>query len=250
MDGVELKEGERKPPSRYTDATLIAAMETAGKAIEDDELRAIMKGKGLGTEATRSAIIARLEQSQYVGREGKFFLPTEKGAALIGQVSERISSASLTAAMEEKLAGIEAGEYGSEELRQEIAEYLREDVPQVLATTHKAAGPRVPAKAGEPGSKEFKVAAGGMLCPKCRRGEMRRNGEKRFYGCSAFRQGCDFTVWEEIAGKVLTPAQVKALCSSKKRTGLVKGFVSKAGRKFDAALVLDAEWKARFEFLR
>ena len=94
VENLELKTKERKPPSRYTDATLIAAMETAGKSIDDDDLRAIMKGKGLGTEATRSAIILRLEQSEYITREGKFFAPTAKGTSLIAQVGEQISSPS------------------------------------------------------------------------------------------------------------------------------------------------------------
>ncbi|RXH58585.1 type IA DNA topoisomerase [Granulicella sibirica] len=244
VDSHELKTKERKPPPRYNDATLIAAMETAGKSIEDDELRAIMKGKGLGTEATRSAIIGRLEQSEYIGRDGKFFFPTAKGTSLIAQVSERISSPSLTAAMEEKLMGIEQGEYNSAELREEIEGYLREDIPEVLA----APAIRPPAAAGEPGSADFKLPEGAILCPKCKAGEVRRIGDQAFYGCSAFRQGCRFQVWVEVAKKTLTEAQVKALCGKKGRTPLIKGFVSKAGKKFDAFLVLDAEFKAKFEF--
>ena len=246
VESLELKTKERKPPSRYTDATLIAAMETAGKSIEDDELRAIMKGKGLGTEATRSAIIGRLEQSEYVGREGKFFFPTGKGTALIGQVSERISSASLTAAMEEKLMGIEQGEYSSAELREEIEGYLREDIPEVLASP----AIRPAAAAGEPGASDFKVPDGGILCPRCGAGEVRRVGDQAFYGCSAFRQGCRFQIWVEVAKKTLSEAQVRALCGKKRRTGLIKGFVSKAGKKFDASLVLDGDFKAKFEFDR
>ena len=129
---------------------------------------------------------------------------------MIGQVSERISSASLTAAMEEKLAGIEQGEYSSAELREEIEGYLREDIPEVLA----APAIRPVAAAGEPGAADFKGSDGGV----------------------------------EVAQKKLTEAQVKALCGKKGRTGLIKGFVSKKGKKFDAFLVMDAEFKAQFEF--
>ena len=246
VESLELKTKERKPPSRYTDATLIAAMETAGKAIDDDELRAIMRGKGLGTESTRAAIIQRLEQSEYVARDGKFFAPTEKGKSLIAQVGERISSPSLTAAMEEKLAGIERGEYSSAELREEIESYLREDIPEVLAKVR----PPKPPKPRDPTAPAFVLPAGGILCPKCGNGEMRRNPDKGFYGCSAFRDGCDFVLWEEVAKKQLTPAQIKALCSKKGRTALIKGFVSKAGKKFDAYLVRDADFKTKFEFER
>ncbi len=246
VDSLELKTRERKPPSRYTDATLIAAMETAGKAIDDDDLRAIMKGKGLGTESTRAAIIQRLEQTEYVSREGKFFAPTDKGRSLIAQVGERIASPSLTAAMEEKLAGIERGEYSSVELREEIESYLREDIPEVLAKVH----PAKPPKARDPDAPPFVVAKGAILCPKCRNGEIRKNPDKGFYGCTAFRQGCDFVLWEEVAKKVIGLPQVKALCSKKARTPLIRGFVSKAGKKFDAYLTLDPDFKTRFEFDR
>ena len=246
VESLDLKTKERKPPSRYTDATLIAAMETAGKAIDDDELRAIMRGKGLGTESTRAAIIQRLEQSEYITREGKSFAPTGKGTSLIAQVGERISSPSLTAAMEEKLAGIERGEYNSAELRDEIEGYLREDIPQVLAqaTTVKKPRPR------DPAARAFTAPKGAIVCPKCRNGEVRKNPDKGFYGCSAFRQGCDFVLWEEVCKKPLTLAHIKALCSKKARTPLIKGFVSKAGKKFDASLVLDQDFKTRFEFER
>jgi DNA topoisomerase-3 len=245
VQSLDLVTRERKPPLRYTDATLIAAMETAGKTIEDDDLRAIMKGKGLGTEATRSAIILRLEQSEYILREGKFFAPTPKGTSLIAQVSDRISSPSLTAAMEEKLAGIEQGEYNSAELREEIEGYLREDIPEVLAAPPAA---RPPAPPGQPGATDFKLPEGAILCPKCHAGEVRKHPEKAFYSCSAFRQGCTFQLWEEVAKKKLTLTQVKALCSKKGRTAEIKGFTSKAGKKFDASLVLDADFKAKFEF--
>ena len=246
VEELELKTKERKPPSRYTDATLIAAMETAGKSIDDDELRAIMKGKGLGTEATRSAIILRLEQSEYITREGKFFAPTGKGTSLIAQVGEQISSPSLTAAMEEKLTGIEQGEYDSVELRAEIEGYLRENIPEVLA------GPRIAqqASAHDPNAPAFVLPEGSILCPKCRRGEVRKAPDKNFYGCSAYRQGCDLRLWEEVRQKTITPTQIKALCSKKARTALIKGFVSKTGKKFDACLVLDANFKATFEFER
>lgn len=246
VEQLDLVTKERKPPTRYTDATLIAAMETAGKAIDDDELRAILRGKGLGTESTRAAIIQRLEQSGYILREGKFFFPTPKGTALIGQVSERISSPSLTAAMEEKLAGIERGEYNSAELKEEIESYLREDIPQVLA---QPAAPRQTAKP-DPNAPPFALPEGGILCPRCRNGEVRKAPNQSFYGCSNFRGGCDLRIWDEVAKKSISLTNVKALCSKKARTPLIKGFTSKAGKKFDAYLVFGADGKVTFEFER
>jgi DNA topoisomerase-3 len=244
VEQLDLVTKERKPPIRYTDATLISAMETAGKAIDDDELRAILRGKGLGTESTRAAIIQRLEQSGYILREGKFFHPTPKGTALIAQVSDRISSPSLTAAMEEKLAGIERGEYHSGELRQEIEEYLREDIPVILASTP---APRIIAKAP---AGEFKPSEGAILCPRCANGEVRLKSNQKVYECTNSGGGCDLVIWAEVSRKKLSEAQVKALCSKKARTALIKGFVSKAGKKFDAYLILDANGKVTFEFER
>ncbi len=235
VSSIELKQKERKPPSRYTDATLIAAMETAGKNIEDDELRAIMKGKGLGTEATRAAIIQRLEQSEYITRKGKFFEPTSKGIALISQVSPRIASPALTADMEEKLDKIEHGGYSSSQLRAEIEDHLRTDIPAVLST------PAIALAAAS-------TPTEGIVCPKCKQGVMRKVKDKPFYGCSGFKNGCHFAINSDVAHKTLTEANIKQLCGPKARTSLIKGFIAKTGKPFDAYLLLNAEFRTQFEF--
>ncbi len=210
-------------------------METAGKNIEDEELRAIMKGKGLGTEATRAAIIERLEQSEYVTRKGKFFEPTAKGIALITQVSARIASPALTADMEEKLDKIEHGGYSSAQLRSEIEEHLRTDSPTVLST------PAIAAVATA-------IPTDGIVCPKCKQGIMRKVKDKPFYGCSGFKNGCAFAINSDVAQKSLTDANIKQLCSAKAKTALIKGFISKAGKPFDAYLILNSEFRTQFEF--
>jgi DNA topoisomerase-3 len=232
---VDLKQKERKPPSRFNDATLIAAMETAGKNIEDEELRAIMKGKGLGTEATRAAIIERLEKTEYILRKGKYFEPTAKGVALIAQVSQRIASPSLTAEMEEKLDKIERGTYSSSQLREEIESHLRADIPTVLSTHAIAVAATT-------------MTEDGIICPKCRQGVMRKIKDKPFFGCSGFKNGCHFAINNEIAQKALTQANIKQLCSLKAKTSLIKGFVSNAGKHFDAYVVLNSEYRTQFEF--
>ena len=235
VKSVELKQKERKPPSRFNDATLIAAMETAGKNIEDEDLRAIMKGKGLGTEATRAAIIERLEKTEYILRRGKFFEPTAKGVALIAQVSDRTSSPSLTAEMEEKLDKIERGVYSSSQLREEIEAHLRTDIPIVLSTAASAVAATT-------------MPRDGIICPKCKHGVMRKIKNKPFFGCSGFKNGCHLAINSEIALKTLTEANIKQLCSSKAKTSLIKGFVSKAGKPFNAYVVLNSEYRTQFEF--
>jgi DNA topoisomerase III len=235
VNGVDLKEKEVKPPSRFNDATLIAAMETAGKNIEDEDLRAIMKGKGLGTEATRAAIIERLEKTEYILRKGKSFEPTAKGVALIAQVSERIASPSLTADMEEKLDKIERGTYSSSQLREEIEAHLRTDIPTVLST------PAIAIAATA-------TPQDGIICPRCRQGVMHKIKDKPFFGCSGFKNGCHFAINSELAQKTLTQANIKQLCGPKAKTSLIKGFVSNAGKPFDAYVVLNSAYRTQFEF--
>src|SRR3712207_6715701 len=107
---VGIKEGETKPPPRYSEAALLGAMETAGKFVEDEELRQAMKESGLGTPATRAAIIERLIKVGYVEREKKILVPTDKGRALISLLKEsQLASPELTASWEERLARMEKG---------------------------------------------------------------------------------------------------------------------------------------------
>lgn len=235
VSALELKTKQRKPPSRFTDATLIAAMESAGQHLEDEDLRAIMKGKGLGTEATRSAIIERLKQTEYVIRKGKFIEPTDKGIRLIEQVSPRIASPSLTADMEEKLHRIEQGDYSPSELRAEIEENLRTEIPQVLAA------PAIDIPKVSPSATQ-------MPCPRCKRGSMVQVKNKPFYGCSEFKNGCSYAINSEFAGKTLTEANIRQLCSPKAKTHIIKGFKSKSGKPFDAYVILDDQKKTKFEF--
>jgi DNA topoisomerase-3 len=238
----ELVTKERKPPARYTDATLLGAMETAGKDIDDDALREAMRGRGLGTEATRAATINRLLELDYIVREGKNFEPTGKGIALIAQVLPHLASPELTGDMEARLGEVEAGKLSADTLLAETAEALRRDIPAVFGTSRMeaAAAPPITAKKGE------------LLCPKCRAGLLSQKPGHEFFGCSRFREGCSFTLKTTVAQKKLTQAQVGKLLGGKHRTEVIRGFKSKAGKSFDALLWLNPanDWSTEFEFER
>ena len=239
---------ERKPPSRYTDATLLAAMETAGRNIEEDELREAMKGRGLGTEATRAAIIQRLLDLAYIIRDGKHFEPTGKGIALIEQVLPHLASPELTGDMEAKLSQVESGDLDAATLLAEVSESLRHEIPAVFRSKPMQAPAAPPIARASLGKED-------LLCPKCKAGLVSKraapNGGKPFFACARFQEGCNFTIYPVVAGKSLTAAHIKDLCSStrKHRTRLIKGFTSKAGRKFDAFLHLNPTNDLKTEFL-
>ena len=237
----ELVTKERKPPTRFTDATLLAAMETAGKDIDDDTLREVMKGRGLGTEATRSAIIERLITLDYILREGKHFDPTPKGLALIAQALPHLASPELTGDMEARLTLVEEGKLDPAKLLSEVAESLRHEIPAVFRTQPMQAAAAAPITAGKDE----------LRCPKCKAGLLTKRAGQDFYGCARFREGCHFTLNTVVAKKTLTPTQIATL-ARKGRTAVIKGFTSKAGKKFDAALVLNPanDHKTEFEFAR
>ncbi len=235
---AEVVTKERKPPAKFTDATLLSAMETAGKEIDDDALREIMKGRGLGTEATRAAIINRLLELDYVVRTGKVFDPTPKGIALIAQVLPHLASPELTGDMEARLGLVEEGKLQSEVLLEEVASKLRTDIPQVF----NAAIMQAPTAPPIIGGKDD------LVCPRCKAGLLTQRPGMNFFGCARFREGCTFTVNTTVAGKNLSEANIRELVR-KGRTKVIKGFKSKAGKPFDAMLVL-RDGKTEFEFER
>lgn len=238
---AELVTKERKPPARYTDATLLGAMETAGREIEEDALREAMKGRGLGTEATRASIIQQLIEREYVMRTGKAFDPTAKGVAMIAQVLPHLASADLTGDMEAKLSLVEEGKLDPAALLAEVAQGLRVDIPAVFRAKTMEAPKAEPLKQADAGKDA-------LICPKCKAGLLTRRAGQNFFGCSRFKEGCTLTINTVVAGKTLTEAQVKELVR-KGRTKVIQGFKSKAGKTFDASLVL-REGKTEFEFER
>jgi DNA topoisomerase-3 len=231
---VGVKEGETKPPPRYSESALLGAMETAGKLVEDEELRQQMKDSGLGTPATRAATIERLIKVGYIERERKILVPTEKGRALIGLLGESpLTSAELTARWEERLAKMEKGTERRADFMSDINRFTTELVEEVRGMEgEKLAAPSL--------SREPLGA-----CPKCGAPVVET---RKAYGCSAWKKsGCDFVIWKQVSGKRLSENQARQLLS-KGRTGQIKGFKSKAGKPYSAALKLDAEHRVKLEF--
>jgi DNA topoisomerase-3 len=227
---VKVVASQTKPPPRFTDATLLTAMEGAGKLIEDEELRAAMSAKGLGTPATRAAIIEGLIGEQYLLRHGKELAPTAKAFSLLtllkGLSIPELCSPELTGDWEFKLKQMEQGRLSRPEFMRQIQEMTR----QIVAKAKGHESDTVPG--------EFAVLR--APCPKCG-GELRENYRK--YQC----QQCDFALWKIVAGRQLEPGEVEQLVT-KRVVGPLQGFRSKQGRPFSASIRLTAELKPGFDF--
>jgi DNA topoisomerase III len=230
---VEVLEKQTKPPRRYSDASLLGAMETAGKLVEDENLREAMKSSGIGTPATRAAIIERLIDVGYVEREGRSLVATEKGLNVIRLLDEHpLTSPALTGEWEHRLARIEHGEERRERFMEDIARFAGETVG-VLDTTLKDV--RIPRANLGP-------------CPVC--GHDIVENRKGFSCWSREDPGCGFVIWKSKAGKQLPAAVARELIHAGRTERPVTGFKSRNGRSFRArlALVQDEEGKWRVEF--
>ena len=245
ISGMEVVEKETKPPRRYTDASLLGAMKNAGRQIEDQALAQAMRASGLGTPATRADTIERLIRSGFVSRQKKALMPTEKGKALIGAVAEPLRSPELTAGWERQLKEVEEGRLEAGQFYRSIADFVAKLIPQVVS------GPVLPAEAfgdRSSGSKKGRGQKRGKIlgsCPACEQGEVIET--PKAYGCTRYREGCTFAIWKEVAGKKITEKQAKDLLHGGETTWL-KGFTSRAGKKFEARLKLSPEWKVIFDF--
>lgn len=229
---VELKEGKTSAPKPYDDATLLTAMKNAGQELDDEDLAVYMKQKGLGTPATRAAIIERLLQTGYVERAKKALLPTEKGKALIGQVHTELKDIALTAIWEQRLADMQDGKLKPESFDSDIADLVKRILPDV---TTSGATVSVPPSDGS--------SLG--LCPLCKLGYVRLTVKGA--GCNRWRDGCNFTIWKDQRGKELSDAQIKELLTAG-QTKIIKGFKKRDGSgKYDAKLVLSADGKIQFD---
>ncbi len=238
---VAVKEGETKPPPRYSESALLGAMETAGKFVEDEELRQAMKESGLGTPATRAATIERLLKVNYLVREKKMLVPTEKGRALIRLLGDSpLSSPELTARWEERLARMEKGAGSRKDFMMDIEDFASALVEEVRNKEGEKLA--ASAKAGRNGGGKSSEPLG--VCPKCGSPVVET---KKSYGCSAWKSGCKFAIWKTVSGKRISAAQAKQLLTQG-HTGQLKGFKSKAGKPYSATLVLDEKHKVRMEF--
>ena len=227
---VEVLATQTKPPARFNEATLLSAMEGAGKLVEDEELREAMREKGLGTPATRAAIIEGLIYEKYVLRQGRELQPTAKAFSLItllrGLQIPELSSPELTGDWEFKLRSMARGQMKRADFMQEIADMTR-------AIVGKAKGYESDTVPGDFGT--LKVP-----CPKCG-GEMHENYKK--FKC----QKCEFSLWKIVAGRQLEIPEVEELIA-KRQVGPLQGFRSKLGRPFSAVIKLTPELKPEFDF--
>ena len=230
----ELKQGFTEPPKRFTEPDLIMAMETAGKHLEDEEARALMKAenKGLGTPATRAGIINALFHNGYLAKNGKSIMPTAKGIFLIEHLPiEELKSPEMTGQWEMRLHDIADGK----EDYQAFVSAMEQNVRKWYATIAAYTGDKFISKENKP-----------LSCPFCGAKVIKKNG----YFCSAKRAtGCPFSVSQEICGKKISDSQAIRLIE-KGKTTLIKGFKKKNGTgEFDAYLVVDkTAKKIKFEF--
>jgi DNA topoisomerase-3 len=227
---VRVVANQTRPPARFTEATLLSAMEGAGKLIEDDELREAMREKGLGTPATRASIIEGLIQEKYVLREGRELMPTAKAFSLMtllhGLGVPELFSPELTAEWEFKLAQMEHGRLKRGEFMREIVRMTKHIVGQ--------------AKNYESDTIPGDFATLTVRCPKCG-GEVHEKYKK--FQC----QSCDFGIWKIIAGRQLEVPEAEALLKER-GVGPLEGFRSKLGRPFAARLKLNDANEVEFDF--
>ncbi|MCW3031424.1 MAG: topB, partial [Solirubrobacterales bacterium] len=225
---------ETKPPRRYSDASLLGAMETAGKLVDDDELREAMKESGIGTPATRAAIIERLITVGYIERDARALVATEKGLNVIRLLdAHALTSPELTGNWEHRLRKIEHGEDSREKFMSDIAGFAGETVHTLDETLKDVRIPR--AKLGP--------------CPVCGR-EINEN--RKGYSCwSREDPGCGFVIWKAKAGKTLGVPIARELIRTGYTEKPVTGFRGRSGRSFRAHLALsqtdEGKWRVEFD---
>ena len=227
LSGCTITEGKTKPKPLHTESTLLAAMETAGKEIEDDTMRQAMKDCGIGTPATRAAIIETLLKREYMVRQQKKLVPTEKGLALHSVVKNMaIANVEMTGKWEAELAKIERGEASTDGFTHSIEGYTREITAELLGC-----------------ERLFSHKDSGCQCPKCKQGTMQFIG--KVVRCS--NKECGMPVFKQVAGKLLTDADITDLLT-KGKTRTLNGFTSKQGKSFSAAIAFDENFNTKFVF--
>ena len=223
---ADITEHKTKPKPLYTEATLLSAMENAGKEVEDAESKKAMAECGIGTPATRANIIETLILRDYIRRDKKAIIPTEKGLAVYEIVKDKkIANAEMTGSWELALAAIEAGKMPSERFAQGINSYVGTICEELLLLSSE--------------QKSYPV----YRCPKC--GQQSVGIYAKVAKCR--NEGCDFHIFREVCGIHLSEDNIRDLISSG-RTPILKGLTSKAGKKFNARLVLGEDYATSFEF--
>lgn len=230
---IEVEEKSTLPPDYLTDDTLLQAMETAGQTIANDNLREAIVNRGIGTASTRANIIENIISSGYVERIGKNLLVTEKGRNLLSVVTADLQSPELTASWEKSLSDIESGAKSGEQFIAELTEFIKE----FIDTTKLFLNPELI-------ENPFSLPSLG-ICPCCQKNNVVEMD--RSYSCEGWQEGCRFTVWKEINQKPISRSQVEKLVATG-RTDYIKGFISKSGKRYNAALYVKSDKTIGFDF--
>src|SRR5437764_13086109 len=228
--GIDIKTDQTKPPARYSEATVLSAMEGAGKLVDDEELREAMKEKGLGTPATRASIIETLISAHYLTRQGKELQPTAKAIqtiTLLKSAVPELTSAELTGEWEFRLREIEHRKLTRDAFMRDIR-HLTEEIVGKAKHFHP--------DEHMPDSEPFGT------CPKCGSTIV-----ERFKSFHCTNEECDFTIWKTIAGRLLSREEFEILVRDR-HVGPLGGFRSKKGKRFHAVLKLSEEFKTEFDF--
>lgn len=235
----DLQEKETKPPKYFSEATLLRSMETAGKQIDDDDLRDALKENGIGRPSTRAGIIETLFKRHYIQRDKKRVLATQTGVDLINTIkNDLLKSAELTGIWEKKLRQIENGEYNVADFVRELKEMVTTVVDEVKRDK---SGTQIVAPMEE--ALPVKSKTDLLDCPKCKKGQVIKG--KSSYGCSLWNDGCDFRLPYILSGKKLTEKQVQTLLK-KGKTPLIKG-IEIGNEKREGFFVLNAQFVPEFE---
>jgi DNA topoisomerase-3 len=257
LDGTfDVLTKQTRPPPRHTEATLLGAMESAGRDIADEALRAAMRDSGLGTPATRAATIETLIRRTFLARDGKNLVPTEMGIALVEALPVKsLSSPELTGAWEARLARVARGQETRAAFMVDIARYVGEVVTAIRGGAGIVKAPAAPGAAGPPppdrpaaGPKAPKAQPAKpaavaqpakppppLVCPRCKQGRLVAGN--RGWGCSRWREGCAFVIWFEVAGQRISDAEVSALVSKGKTRR--RKWRARDGAELSGRLVLD-----------
>jgi DNA topoisomerase-3 len=234
VQDIASEEKVTKPPRRYTEGALLAAMETAGKLVDEEELREAMKDSGIGTPATRAAIIERLLQVGYIERDARALVVTEKGLNVIRLLAEHpLTSPGLTGDWEHRLAKIETGQDSREAFMGDIVKFTEETVVELDSKLKDVRIPRANLGA----------------CPVCGRDIVEN---RKGYSCwSREDPGCGFVIWKSKAGKQLPISVARELIRTGRTQRAVTGFKGRSGKSFRARLALmqteDGRWRVEFD---
>ncbi len=230
---IDMEGKPTKPPPRYSEATLLSAMEGAGKLMEDDALREAMKGRGLGTPATRASIIEELIRNRYILRDARELIPTLKATTLLRLLRalkiDELTTAELTGEWEKKLKQIESDGFSSDE----FMGHIRRMTSDIVAAARKCDVDQI--------DDEYAVLQ--VSCPKCGKGTVRENYRK--FVCD--RDACDFSIWKSIAGRELSSGEATTLLRDR-RLGPLNGFRSRLGREFSAEVIVKDDFTTAFDF--